>query len=98
ESILGVTMHAGKELHLRPCLPPSWPDAGITYRIPGTPAVYRITYVQQRRLPETTTAHLDGSVLEVREGAVVVPISRANKQHQVTVNVGQDILPSYRPR
>lgn len=98
ESILGVTMHGGKELHLRPCLPPAWPDAGITYRIPGGNATYSINYRQQRKLPERTTAHLDGSVLPIRDGAVIVPLSRDNKHHQVTVNVGRDIIPSYRPR
>jgi cyclic beta-1,2-glucan synthetase len=98
ESILGVTLVNGQELMLRPCLPPEWPDAGVTYRIPGTSAVYSINYVQQRKLPETTTAHLDGSVLPVRDGAVIVPISRSNEQHQVTISIGQDIIPSYRPR
>jgi cyclic beta-1,2-glucan synthetase len=97
ESILGVTMHAGKELHLRPCLSPAWPDAGITYRIPDGNAVYTISYVQQRKLPEATTAHLDGSVLQIRDGAVIVPIAKSG-QYQVTVNVGADIIPKYRAR
>jgi cyclic beta-1,2-glucan synthetase len=97
ESILGVTTHGGNELQLRPCLPSYWPEAAITYRIPGSHAVYHISYTQPRKLPETTTAHLDGSALEIRDGAVIVPIAKSGN-HQVTVTVGQDIVPRYRPR
>ncbi len=98
ESILGVTMEDGARLRLQPCLPPDWPTARLTYRLPGTSTTYRISYTQPRKLGATSTAELDGKPLEIRDGAVIVPLSRGTGQHEVTVTIGKDLVPEYHER
>ena len=98
ESILGVTMEDGTALALRPCLPPEWPTASVIYTVPATRARYTIDYTQQRQLPARTVAQLDGAALAIRDRAVVVPLSGMAGEHQVTVAIGEDLVPKYRER
>ncbi|HSB55206.1 MAG TPA: hypothetical protein VLD58_12660 [Gemmatimonadales bacterium] len=95
ESILGLTMHQGEWLELRPCVPREWPGFTIRYRVPGTETSYRISVKQGGGLP--TQAALDGTALGVVDGAVRIPLSPDGRRHEVKVELGPDVGPRYRP-
>jgi cyclic beta-1,2-glucan synthetase len=94
ESILGLTLHQGEWLELRPCVPRAWPGFTIRYRVPGTETSYRIT-VRQGSSP--TQAVLDGTAIGVVDRAVRIPLSPDGRRHEVKVELGPDVGPRYRP-
>ncbi|HXG44563.1 MAG TPA: hypothetical protein VNJ71_07395 [Gemmatimonadales bacterium] len=99
ESVLGLTMSGGRTLALRPCLPPWWPGFTLRYRLPGEPTSYTIEVSRPRGgRPPTTEADLDGAPLEVRDGAVWIPLVRDGAEHRVRVMLGKDVGPVYRGR
>jgi cellobiose phosphorylase len=98
ESILGLTLEDGKALLLRPCLPASWPGFSLRYELPGTGTVYALAVEQSRPRAPRTEARVDGSPLEVRAGAVRIPILADGRIHRVDVRLGGDVGPRYVPR
>src|SRR5690606_6845804 len=98
ESILGLSLVGGAALALRPCIPAAWPGFSLRYRAPGGDATYEISVEQQTPRPAATTALLDGHPLEVREGAVWIPLVGGGGTRRVTITLGRDVGPAYRQR
>jgi cyclic beta-1,2-glucan synthetase len=94
ESILGLTVHQGERLELKPCIPADWPGFTLRYRVPGTETTYRLTVRQTPNVP--TVATLDNSPLAVEEGAIHIPLSPDGRRHEVKVDLGNDVGPHYR--
>jgi N,N'-diacetylchitobiose phosphorylase len=80
ESILGLSLHDGREIHLQPCIPGEWPGFSVRYRLPdGT------TYIiEVERSDAAVAAWLDGNALDVSHG-VAIPIVRDGGTHAVRV-------------
>src|SRR5690606_13942117 len=95
ESVLGVTIHRGSELLLRPCIPAGWPGFRIRYRLPERATTYEISVENGA---ERTHATLDDASLTVRDRAVVIPIEPDGRAHHVHVRLGSDVGPRYEPR
>ena len=95
ESVLGLTIHRGSELLLRPCIPAGWPGFRIRYRLPDRATTYEISVENGA---ERTHATLDDASLTVRDRAVVIPIEPDGRAHHVHVRLGSDVGPRYEPR
>ncbi len=95
ESVLGLTIEGGRTLRLCPCIPAAWPGFAVTYRLPGAAATYD---VRVTRGSGPTVATLDGKAAGVVDGAVVAPLLRDGRAHELRVALGPDVGPSYRPR
>ena len=98
ESVLGLTVVQGTHLALRPCIPAEWPGYSIHYRLPGGGTSYEISVEQAPRRPEGTVATLDDAPVEVRDGAIWLPIMRDGRSHAARVVLGRDVGPVYRER
>jgi N,N'-diacetylchitobiose phosphorylase len=95
ESVLGVELHRGCELRLRPCIPPEWPGFRLRYRMPDGTA-YSIA-VERTSGPGDVA--VDGGPPEgARQDALVIPLLRDGAEHRVHVRLGPDVLPRYAPR
>lgn len=98
ESVLGLTLQQGRVLLLRPCIPSSWPGYSLRYELPGTGTTYELAVEQARPRPGLTEATLNGAPLEVRDGAVRIPVAADGAIHRVTIRLGADVGPRYAPR
>ncbi len=98
ESVLGLAIVGGAHLTLRPCLPAEWPGYNIHYRLPGGATSYAISVEQPSRRPDRSVATLDDAPVEVREGAVWLPLLEDGGSHAVRVVLGEDVGPVYRER
>jgi cellobiose phosphorylase len=98
ESVLGLTVLDGANLLLAPCIPAAWPGFSLRYRVPRSDTTYVITVEQPRHRPDHTLATLDGAPLEVRDGAVRIPLLPDGAVHPVGVRLGMDVGPRYCPR
>ncbi|MGH7505974.1 MAG: GH36-type glycosyl hydrolase domain-containing protein, partial [Longimicrobiales bacterium] len=96
ESILGITVSGGDVLRLRPCIPGAWPGFRVELRLPDGRTRYRIAVERDRAA--ATLARADGVPLTVRDGAVLIPLVRDGGTHAVSVVLGDDVGPLYRPR
>jgi cyclic beta-1,2-glucan synthetase len=94
ESILGLTVHQGERIELKPCIPAGWPGFTLRYRVPGTETTYRIVVKQTPGVP--TVATLDNATLKVTGGAIHIPLSPDGRRHEVKVELGPDVGPHYR--
>ncbi|MBP9897974.1 MAG: hypothetical protein KBF28_06360, partial [Gemmatimonadales bacterium] len=94
ESILGFSIKGGDTLVMRPCIPDDWPGFTIRFRHPATGATYRIVV---ERSDAATVAQLDGAVVPVERGAVRIPLAGSGP-HEVTIALGAELRPTYRPR
>jgi N,N'-diacetylchitobiose phosphorylase len=95
ESVLGMELHRGREIRLRPCIPADWPGFRLRYRLPdGT------TYViLAEQTAEASAVSVDGGApAAARAGALVVPLVRDGAEHRVHVRLGPDVRPRYVPR
>jgi len=95
ESILGVTVHQGKTLALRPCVPAEWPGYSVWYRLPDGRTRYEI---RVRRVAGSTTARATSLEARVEDGAVLVELRQDGGSHRIEVDLGDDVGPQYRPR
>jgi len=92
ENVLGYDLQPERIL-LRPCIPADWPGFTLMNRLPdGT--VYRFEVTQGSG---ETRAMLDGDVMVVEHGAVIVPILRDGEHHTVSVVLADDVGPVYQP-
>ena len=98
ESVLGLSVREGTTLVLRPCIPSWWPRYSLRYRAPGSDTTYDIAVRQEQPQRALTIAALDDTPLEVQDGALLVPLAADGAPHQVTVTLGADVGPRYRPR
>lgn len=79
EHILGL-QRKGNELHINPCIPDSWTDFEVNYRVGGS--LYQIKVVNRRK-DGTIALTVDGEA--VREKALV--LQDDGLEHNVTVEV-----------
>jgi N,N'-diacetylchitobiose phosphorylase len=95
ESVLGLELHRGRELRLRPCIPADWPGFCITLRMPDGTA-YAIEAV---RGDGAASISADGGpAAGAVDGALVIPLVRDGAVHEVRVQLGGGIAPRYEPR
>ena len=99
ESILGLSLDAGKVLVIRPALPMSWPECSIDYRLPDGKTRYRMRIRRRTDASSvTTSATLDGKSVEVREGHARIPLLADGAEHGVEIVFPQGARLQYRPR
>jgi cyclic beta-1,2-glucan synthetase len=92
ESILGLELRADTLL-LRPCIPRTWPGFEITLARPE--ATY---HLEVRRGAHRSGGTIDGVPLEIRNGAVIVPLRAEGGSCRVDVQLGADVGRLYTPR
>jgi cyclic beta-1,2-glucan synthetase len=92
ESVLGMTIEAGREMVLRPRIPLEWPGYTIRYRLPESDTLYEVRVVQARPRPSQSTATLDGRTAAVGDGAVRIPLQHDGISHEVWIQLGSDLL------
>jgi cyclic beta-1,2-glucan synthetase len=89
ESVLGVTLHEGRELRLKPCIPDDWPRFRVRYRLSDRKTVYDIEVVNPDRHSETVrSVVMDGIAGAVEHGAARIPLAADGATHRVTVTLG----------
>ncbi len=98
ESILGVTLHDGERLELRPCIPRDWPGFSVHYRLADRSTRYEIEVKRASPDIETTVALVDGAAADVASGAVIVPLRADGSVHRVEVTLAGDVGPRYAER
>ena len=82
ESILGLKRH-GDTFEVDPCVPASWPEFGITWRVGRTRYDIAVTN-PQRRCRGIATAELDGVAVDAR----AMPLVDDGATHQVRLVMG----------
>jgi N,N'-diacetylchitobiose phosphorylase len=92
ESVLGMTIEGGREMVLRPRIPPEWPGYTIRYRLPESDTLYEVRVVQAQPRPSQSTATLDGRTAAVGDGAVRIPLQHDGISHEVWIQLGSDLL------
>jgi N,N'-diacetylchitobiose phosphorylase len=90
ESILGFELVNGQAVHLRPCIPSSWPGYSLSYRFDAD-TIYHFE-VERTDASSSTT---DGIV---QDGAVRIQLKLDGGEHFVRIKAGSDVRPRYRPR
>jgi cyclic beta-1,2-glucan synthetase len=89
ESILGVTLEAGRCLRVAPCIPDDWPGFRLSWRIPGVGSTFEIVVANpERRAERVVAATLDGAPAPVADGAARIPLARDGAPHRVDVTLG----------
>ena len=89
ESVLGLGLDGGETLTLAPCVPPEWPRASLTYRLPGCGSVYDIEIDNAVGVGAgIARATLDGAAVPVEGGVARVPLARDGGRHRVVVGLG----------
>jgi cellobiose phosphorylase len=83
ESILGVTLHGGSELRVRPCVPDAWPGFRVTWR--GVEIEVRNPHGRSEAVVSCT---VDGAEAPVVDGAARIPLRRDGGPQRVLVELG----------
>ena len=96
ESVLGITLHGGDALCIRPCIPRDWPGFTVRYRLPDGAATYEIAVTRDDGADIRGT--VDGQALASAGGALRVPLARDGGTHRVEVVLGRGFAPVYTPR
>jgi N,N'-diacetylchitobiose phosphorylase len=86
ESVLGVTLDAGKRLRIRPRIPASWPGYQLDFRAPCGQTRYQIDV--RRTDGAGTRATLDGEPLAVDGDSASIPLVSDDGTHRVVVELG----------
>ena len=88
ESILGLQVVGGRELHLDPCIAADWPSCRIRYRLPDGATTYLIELLNpQGKQRGVTTATVDGGATAVEDGVAIVPLLADGREHRVVVTL-----------
>jgi cyclic beta-1,2-glucan synthetase len=91
ESLLGLTLVGGRELHLAPCVPDDWPEFTLTYRVPGEETRYEIVARNpDRRGRGVQRVTLDGVPLRAENGVARLPVLHDGRLHRVAIVLGGD--------
>jgi len=89
ESILGVTMEAGKTLRVRPCIPDAWPGFTVRLRLPDGRTRYELEVTNRPGSAAAVTAvSVDGEPATVEDGAARIPLRADGRIHQARVTLG----------
>ncbi|HYJ79817.1 MAG TPA: hypothetical protein VEW03_09465 [Longimicrobiaceae bacterium] len=95
ESVLGITLAGGDTLRVRPCIPRGWPGFEVRYRLPDGLTRYQITLT--REPGGGIRGELDGAALDAVDGVLHVPLRGDGRVHEVSVVLGREAAPVYRP-
>jgi len=91
ESILGLRRH-GASFEVNPCIPASWPEYAITWRLGGTR--YDISVANpERRCRGIASAKLDGVAVDPR----AMPLIEDGAVHEVRLVLGDEVAPAAGP-
>jgi cyclic beta-1,2-glucan synthetase len=89
ESVLGVTLHEGRELRVKPCVPDEWPRFRVHYRLRDGKTSYEIEVVNpDGRAESVRGVTIDGASGAVEGGAARIPLSADGRSHRVSVTLG----------
>jgi cyclic beta-1,2-glucan synthetase len=89
ESVLGLTVHGGKEVQLAPRVPDAWPGYSITWTEPDGRTCHNINVRNpDGRAAEVRTCAVDGQAVAVADGAARWPIFADGARHEVEVDLG----------
>ncbi len=83
ESILGLRRH-GDTFGIDPCIPSSWPEYEIAWRIQGTRYLISVSN-PERQCRGVLEASLDGVTID----AAAIPIVGDGQTHQVRIVLGK---------
>lgn len=89
ETILGVTLHGGTVLQIKPCIPDDWPEVTIDYRLRDSATSYCIRVGN----PDACSARVrsclvDGKSQAVEDGAARITLQHDGKRHVVEMEMG----------
>jgi cyclic beta-1,2-glucan synthetase len=87
ESLLGLNLRNGDTLEIRPCLPASWKDCRIDYRVPGSATTYGIDIANPRGGCVVITATVDGGEIEIEGGVALIPLIDDGCAHHVRIEL-----------
>ncbi|HEX6308760.1 MAG TPA: hypothetical protein VFZ69_11260 [Longimicrobiales bacterium] len=93
ESVLGIELHEGTELRLRPCIPAEWSGYSATFRF-GDGTEWRIDVVRQAQ----SGVAVDGVPGRFHAGAFSVSPPRDGRPHRIAVTLGADYRITYASR
>jgi cyclic beta-1,2-glucan synthetase len=86
ESVLGFRLEGGNTLRLQPCVPDTWPEFAITYRLPDNRTRYAIRLRNPTGNAATITAvTVDGKSGMVENGSARIPLVCDGCLHRVDV-------------
>jgi cyclic beta-1,2-glucan synthetase len=89
ESILGLSIEAGNQMLLRPCVPDDWPEFQIRYRPSAGNDGYDIKVENpRRRARNISSATLDGRPMVIQDGMLRVPLLLDGRTHKLHVVLG----------
>lgn len=90
ESVLGVRIIGGDRVHLRPCIPASWPGFTVRLRCPNDT---QLEIVVSRSIGATRVT-LDGVEVPIAVKDIVVAVP-SGSTHRVELRLGDDYVPEY---
>jgi N,N'-diacetylchitobiose phosphorylase len=86
ESVLGCRVRLGREFVINPRISAAWRQCRLAYRLPGSGAQYRIAIENPDGRENTVrSATLDGTAVQIVDGAAHVPIVKDGKRHDVEI-------------
>jgi cyclic beta-1,2-glucan synthetase len=89
ESVLGIRLVRGTELHVRPCTPADWKQYRVVYRVPGSEVTFDMTVRCPNGDPrDVVGATVDGSAVEVLRGTAVLPLAGGPGTRRVELILG----------
>ncbi|MFI5370720.1 MAG: GH36-type glycosyl hydrolase domain-containing protein [Candidatus Eisenbacteria bacterium] len=88
ESVLGVRLHQGRTLVVRPCIPRDWSGYELVWRPSDDGTVMEITVLNGGGDGTVREARLDGAPVPVADGAARIPLARDGRTHRVEIVLG----------
>lgn len=91
DTILGITVEAGRWLVITPRIPSSWPGYHVRYRPLGGATVYEIDVVNPvGSPPRVTELRLDGRMVPLDQGRARIEIDGRDGVHHVEIVLGHE--------
>lgn len=88
ESLMGLSIRDGKELHLCPSISADWPTCRLDYCLPACNTCYAITIENpERREHGIRSACCDGKEMLVKDGTAIVEINRDGATHEIVARL-----------
>ncbi|MFM7181646.1 MAG: GH36-type glycosyl hydrolase domain-containing protein [Verrucomicrobiales bacterium] len=89
ESVLGLTLHGGKEIKLAPRIPDAWPGYSITWTEPDGKTSHVINVRNSNGAAATVrSCSVDGKAVSITNGSARWPIFADGASHAVEVELG----------
>jgi cyclic beta-1,2-glucan synthetase len=89
ESLLGLSIEAGRTLRIAPHWPAAWRECRVRFSPPGARSSFEITMAHPGgENPRLADASLDGEPLAIEDGAVRLAIPQDDAVHEVVLILG----------